>query len=65
VPFDQRGLPLDAISRPLYSYQVEKTFEVFAGTAANYGAGGGGMQYDLGKGRSVQSLIDDGSLKQL
>jgi hypothetical protein len=44
---------------------VEKPFEVYAGAAANYGAGGGGMQYDLGKGRSVQSLIDDGTLRPL
>ena len=50
----------------LNTYQVVKPFEVYGGpAAAAFGQPGGGMQYDLGKGRSVQSYIDDGSLKQL
>jgi hypothetical protein len=65
IPFNQRGLPIEYSNRILYTYEVVNPIEVDAGPAANYGAGGGGMQYDIGKGNSVQSLIDNGYLKEI
>lgn len=47
-----------------YVYEVIKPIEVHAGKIASwFGQIGGGIQYYLGMGKSVQQLIDDGYLK--
>jgi hypothetical protein len=66
IAFEARGLPGTSSTKPLHTYQVMKSFEVYGGSAKPaYGQQGLGVQYDLGKGRSVQSLIDGGYLREI
>ncbi len=66
TPFSARSLPPAYATRPIHTYQVLKAFEVYGGLAAPaFNQTGFGMQYDLGKGQNIQSLIDRGYLKEL
>lgn len=64
--FGGRSLPASYATRTIHTYQVTKPFDVYAGpTAPAHGQQGLFVQYDLGKGRSVQSLVDQGLLKEV
>jgi hypothetical protein len=50
----------------LHTYEFTKPLIVYAGPAAPaFGQPGGGMQYDLGKGNSVQNNIDQENLREI
>jgi len=66
TPFSARSLPVEYFSRQLHTYKVIRPFKVYGGEIApNYGQEGLGIQFDLGSGRSVQSLIDKGYLVEV
>jgi len=62
-----RSLPPGAENRPLHTYEVVKPIEGVgvSRAAPAYGRPGGGVQYNLGKGRYVQDLLDSGHLREI
>ncbi len=63
TPFDQRGLPADGVTDPYSAFEVVEPLEVNAGVVAPFGAGGGGIQYELP--RSILSLLRSGAIRRI
>ena len=64
TPFPNRSLPTSSASKPLKTYEVAKTIQVDAGSAAPwFNQPGEGTQFELP--RTVQDLLDSGHLRQV
>ena len=63
VPFSARGLPPEAESGPYGVYEVVQPTNVEGGIAQYWMGGGGGIQYRFPQ--SIQSLLDQGTLKDV
>ena len=64
TPFNARGLPAESSGLPLQSYEIQKPLGTWGGTVRPwFDQPGGGTQYEFDK--SIQSLVDEGYLREL